>query len=258
MHSEDCLKLKEGQLDAATLTLDEVLSARAQGLQLTLVTVMNISAGADVVLSKPEIKTPQDLRGKRIGIYPSTPALLLLEALLQQGGLEQGDVELETMAVQQQPEQWRQGGLDAVISYEPTASALRRLGAGRLFDSRQAPEMIFDVLAVRSERVADLAPSLRALLKAHYRSLEHIRSNRQDAIHRIATYLQLSPVEVETALGGIILPNLNSNRAQLAADGPLCRAAERVQQLLLKTGQFSQAMDLEGLTSPAYLPSDGE
>ena len=44
-----------GRLEAAALTLDEMLTARANGADLRVILVFDISQGADVVLAKPPL-----------------------------------------------------------------------------------------------------------------------------------------------------------------------------------------------------------
>ena len=67
LSSTDNLRLlASGRLQAATLTLDEVLTARADGLDLRVVLVLDVSAGADAVMVKPHVRGLSDLAGKRI------------------------------------------------------------------------------------------------------------------------------------------------------------------------------------------------
>ena len=60
--------LKSGAVDGAGLTLDEVLRARAEGVPISVIFVCDISAGADVVLARPEITRIDQLKGKRIAV----------------------------------------------------------------------------------------------------------------------------------------------------------------------------------------------
>ena len=79
--------LAEGRADGAALTLDEVLRARADGIRLTIILVFDISAGADVVLARPNIHTLADLSGKRIGVEKTALGALVLYKLLAAAGL---------------------------------------------------------------------------------------------------------------------------------------------------------------------------
>lgn len=180
---------------------------------------------------------------------------LVLARLLEASGLAESDVTLLDLPPDRQLEAWRKDAIDAAITYEPTASLLRREGASRLFDSRQMPDSIFDVLAVRTDRIASRQDTLKALFAGHFKALEHIRINRMDAIYRMATRLDMEPREVEDALAGVALPSLRANARYLSqADGRLADAAASLSALMLGNGMLPRAVPLDGLLDPSWLP----
>lgn len=246
--------LRAGTIDAAALTLDEVLQARAQGVPLTVVLVFDSSAGADVLLARPPISRLADLAGRRVAYEPTAVGSLVLREALQRAGLTAESVTLVELSPPGQIAAWRSGQVDAVVTYEPAAAQLQREGAVRIFDSRQMPETIFDVLAVRSDRLAGRKQVLRDLLAAHFRALDYIRQNRQDAAHRIAAYHSVSSDEVLRALGGIVQPNLAGNRYALTPGSRFEAAAHRLHSLMIERHLLPGPDPLEGLLSADYLP----
>ena len=67
LSSTDNLRLvEENRLDAATLTVDEVMATRAKGVDLRIVAVLDVSEGADAVMARAGIATPEQLRGRRV------------------------------------------------------------------------------------------------------------------------------------------------------------------------------------------------
>lgn len=251
--------LADGRVDAAALTLDEMLLARSQGIALQAVLVFNTSAGADAVLSRPDIREPSQLRGKRIGAETTALGALMLDRLLARGGLTRQDVQIENLTPDAHLTIWRTGTLDAVVTYEPQVSHLMQLGAYRLLDSRQLPDTIFDVLAVRSSMAARYDNALRVLIGAHFRALGHLRHNPQDAAYRMATRLTLPGEAALLAFRGLHLPGITQNRRILAADGRLLSVAGDLSALMLRTGLLPAADTLSSLCTNAYLPEgDGE
>lgn len=253
--SDSLVALTAGRVDCACLTLDEVLRGRAAGLPLSIALVFNVSAGADVVLARSAIRQPSDLAGKRIGYEKNALGALVLHGLLSAAGLPPSAVRLVDLPPDRQFSAWQQGEVDALITYEPTATRLRRVGARQVFDSRMMPNTIFDVLAVRR----DLARAQRAVFKAviasHFRALEHLRINHQDAIYRIATRQELAPEEVERAIGGVVLPSLAANRSYLKdAGGTLAAAAGRLSGLMKAQGLLLRDDALEHLLDASWLP----
>lgn len=249
--------LHAGQIDAACLTLDETLQSRAGGVPLTVALVFDVSAGADVVLAGPAIRNLADLAGKRLGLEQNAVGALVLGKLLDAAGLPASALMLVDLPMDRQLAAWQNGEVDAVITYEPTASRLLHKGAHKLFDSRQMPDTIFDVLAVRSDRAKDRRAVLDALVAAHFRGLAHLQTNRQDAIYRIAARQGISPDEVQQALAGVVLPSLAANREYLAArDGRLIRTAKMISTLMLQRGLLKREDTLDGLITSAWLPRD--
>jgi NitT/TauT family transport system substrate-binding protein len=256
--SELLAGLRAGKLDAACLTLDETLRARAEGIPLAVAMVFDASAGADAVLARPGIPDLAALPGRRLGVERNALGELMLAKVLEHSGLTAKALTVVDLPVNQQLAAWHQGTVDAVISFEPTCTLLMREGARVLFDSRQIPETIFDVLAVRRDRVRDRRAALAALVAGHFRGLSHLQTNRQDAIYRIAARQGVRPEEVGLALGGVLLPSLAGNHAYLAAQGSrLLEAARAISTILVRSGVLAREDTLDGLVSSAWLPQEG-
>jgi NitT/TauT family transport system substrate-binding protein len=236
-----------------------MLAIRATNVPLTAVLVFDVSAGGDMLLARPSIKNLADLAGKRLGMEKNAVGALVLGKVLELTGLPTSAITLVDLPVDRQLAAWNNNAIDAVISYEPTATMLLRNGAKRLFDSREMPDTIFDVLAVRTDQTAHWRAELKGLVAAHFRGLKHIQQNRQDAIYRIAAYQKISPEEVQQALAGVMLPSLASNREYLAAkNGRLAIAAKHTSNLMVQHGLLKQPDDLVGLSSSDWLPRDDE
>ena len=251
--------LQTGEVDAATLTLDEALSVRASGVALTVVLVFDSSVGADMVMARPSIRVPADVAGRRIAVERGAVGEVVLQKLLDAAGLEKADVTVLDLAPDRQLDAWRAGAIDVAIGYEPFSSLLGREGARRLFDSRQFPGIIFDVLAVRSDRLSALRAQVDALLVGHFRALTHLRVNREDALRRIAAWRGLSFDEAERSYTGLNLPDAAGNRSYLDPTGArgILRAARELNALMLRAGRIKQADDLVGLIDPGFLPRNG-
>lgn len=252
--SGSLIGLRQGALDAAALTLDEVLSAREQGVPLKIVMVFNHSVGADVVLARDDVQHLTQLRGKRIAAEKTAVGALMLARLLKAAGLGKHEVTILDIPPDSQLRAWQEGQIDAAITYEPTASRLAQLGGVRVFDSRAIPDTIMDVLAVMPGSSAQL---VKAAVQGYLKGLEHIRLSRQDAVHRIAAWRNLSVSDVSRSLSGIHLPDLHANHAYLAENGDLLRAARQLGSTMLEAGLLKRSPVLDGLVDNRFLPING-
>ena len=246
--------LRSEAIDGAALTLDEVLLARAEGLPLSVVLVLNESLGADVVLAREGIAAPADLRGRRIAVERSAVGGVVLIKLLAAGGLKAADVTVVDLPHDRQVEAWKRGEVDAVITYAPTDARIQRMGGHVIFDSRQFPGTIFDVLALRRDRLRWRSGAVEGLIGAHLAGLEHLRVSREDAVRRIAGWRNLQVEEIERGFGGLALPDLARNRHILSAGGTLHGAAKTLCDILVQHGQLSEPDDLDDLVLTRFLP----
>jgi len=235
--TESLQALKEGKIDAAALTLDEVLRARADGIDLTVILIFNISAGADMLLAKPEFTTIQQLKGKRIGLEQGALGAIMLAKLLQQNNLTYDDIQQIPININQAYAAWQNNEVDALITYEPLASQLLANHAHKLFDSRDIPNTIIDVLAIRTKNINHHQPAIRHLIAQHFKAFNHFHNNIQDASYRMATHLQLAPEKVLTQYKGLLLANINYNKQLMQNPASsLLKNTRSLQTLMIKLG----------------------
>ncbi len=257
-NTEKLQPMLTGQLDAGAFTLDEVIQLQSQGIDLTLVALLNISSGADVVLVKPNTKPPFIHAEQRIAYEANQVGQLMLDLLLNHVGLKRDQVRLYPIPVgESQIEAWQQGKVDVVITFEPTASKLKRLGAQIAYTSRDFPQRIFDVLAVRTDRLRQHHETIKNLVKQHFIMLQRLQDQPDDSLYRIASRQKISYEEAKLALHGVILPSLNRNH-QLLGDkqGAFQQSIAHVFDLLNQHQHNALPDNLRRLDyTTAYLPS---
>lgn len=257
--SDSAALMQAGKLDAACTTLDEVLRLRAGGVPLTVALVFDVSEGGDAVIARPQVRNLSDLARKRIGVEKGALGFLMLGELLKACRLERSAITVVDVSTDRQLQAWRNGEIDAAITYEPVATLLQREGGVRLFDSRQVPDTILDVLAVRTDRVAGNAAALRALVRGHFHGLSHLNRHREDATYRIATTQGISPAEVRQAIRGVRLPSLEANREYLSGKtGRLLTVARSLSAMMVRERLLAHEDPLANLSNDTWLPLDDE
>lgn len=248
--------LAEGKADGAALTLDEVLKARAAGLALSVVMIFDISAGADMLIARSGIKQLADLKGRRIGFEPGTVGELTLTEALQLAGLTKDDIKPVRLSTNKHREAWTRNEVDAIATYEPLAGQLLGLDGIKLFDSRQIPNTIVDVLAIRDD-ILDVyhANAIQHLIAAHFRTLDYLNRNPQDAAYRIAAHIGLPAAKVLTAFKGLVLPDITNNYRWLSGASPeLLVCAGKLSNIMVKNQLLKQNDTLSSLIRPDFLP----
>src|SRR5574343_114645 len=187
--SDSLERLLNGDVHGATLTLDETLRASQQGLPLFVVLIFDVSSGADALMVKPHIKSLSDLKGARIGVETTAVGALMLKKILAKAGLLEADVEVIHITTENHLTSWHNNNLDALITYEPTATRVEQLRAIRLFDSRELPNTIFDVLAVHRDAAENYKRQLQTLIGSHFKAQRAWKTNPIDTAYRLAKRL---------------------------------------------------------------------
>lgn len=250
-----CLQaLAAGNVEAAGLTLDEVLTARAENIPLVVVAVFDVSMGADVMLARPEVEGISDLRGRRIGVEQSAVGAVMLDAILSAGGLRSDEVELVYATVDEHADMYRRGVVDALVTFEPVPALLDDEPVRRLFDSSMIPGRIIDVLAVRSDVLEQSPLALQRLVDSHFRALTLFQQQPERVKEQLARRLGIDEEWVLAAFEGLELPDLEANHRWLSAESPLLlEAAQTLQEIMLKAQLMPHPADLEGLLDGRFL-----
>jgi NitT/TauT family transport system substrate-binding protein len=227
-----------------------------KGVALEIVLVFDVSRGADAMVVRPGIATLAQLRGRGIGLEPSALGELMLAMVLEKAGLTVHDVKPVRIAYEEQEAAFQKRRIDALISYEPVIGRLMGQGAQRLISTRELPDSVFDVLAVRTEVARARADTLRATLQGHFKALEQLRSNPWDTAYRMAPHAGISAEELVDAFRGLELPDLVANRSYLGPKSShLTSVSHKLSAILLQAGILSAPAKPEGLFTDAYLPA---
>lgn len=236
---------EDGAIDAAALTLDEALLLRQSGMDVRIVLVMDVSDGADALLARPPLDSLAALKGRRVGVEDTAVGAYLLNAALQSARLRLQDVRLVPLQANEHGHAYRSASVDALVTFEPTRSQLLAEGARVLFDSRQIPGQIVDVLAVRLG--VEAAP-LQSLLEAWFGALAYLGRQPQAAAAAMSRRLRLAPAQVQAALGLIRLPDRAENRHLLSSTPPpLVGQARALAELMAEQGLARTGLDSAGL-----------
>jgi NitT/TauT family transport system substrate-binding protein len=252
------MSLATGDVEAASLTLDEFLTAREGGLDVRVILVFDESAGADVVMARPQIRALTDLRGKRIGVEHTAVGALMLAKLLEAAGLAADEVVKVALTSERHLAAYRAGEIDAVVSFEPYATQLAQAGAHRLLDSSAFPGLIVDVLAARSEALQAAPDQFRQLCAGYFRALAHLKHDPTEASKLMAQRMGIQSAEVLEALEGVRMLDLADNHAWLNAPRPrLLEVARSLADLMLTNRLLMRRPKLDGLIDARHLPPIG-
>lgn len=252
-NTESLRALRNRDVEAAALTLDEALLLSAEGHDTAVILVLDCSSGADALVARPEIGTLNDLIGRRVGVESSANGAYVLNRALERAGLAPADIEIVPLPAGDQVETYRTGLVDALVTYEPLRTQLAALGAVTLFDSRKIPCEILDVLASRREVLREREAQVEGLLRGWLAAVDYLARSPNEVATRLAPRLGLRPADYLAAAAGVEFGTLAMNCR--AFDPPpgtpgLVGRAREVAHFMKENGLMPADPSLDRLVEP--------
>jgi NitT/TauT family transport system substrate-binding protein len=204
--------LEGGELDATTLTYDQVILADARGWRLKVVMPVDYSTGGDAILASAAVRTVRDLQGRKVAFQPLSPSDFLLGYALARFGLSEQDIQPVDSTPEGVPALMASGAVDAGVTYEPSVAMILKLGGGKRFhvllSSREARGMITDVLVLKAARIAADPALATGLIRGTLDGLAFMQAHPGQAATIIARALGITPGDVRAQLPNIENPSL--------------------------------------------------
>jgi NitT/TauT family transport system substrate-binding protein len=228
---------RQGTIQAAALTLDETILLKDQGYTPVVIGIMDISEGADVIMAKPSITSIAQLKGKTIGVENSALGSYVLARVLELAGLEGEEVNVLPVSVDDHEAAYKDGVVDAVITFEPVRSELLKAGASEIFSSKEIPNEIVDVLIIDKAYLD--TPHARALLQGWAVASAQIIQQEPDAMNMVAARLGQTREEFLLSLDGLKIPS-PKEVDRMFEDGTLLKTINQIKSVMLKKELIKQ------------------
>ncbi len=146
-------QLKKGQSDMmAGITLFEFIASQKESANTVLIAVMDYSAGGDVIVLRPEIKTAMELKGKTVGVQADCVSIHLLQLYLEKNSMSLNDVTIANIPGENLGKAYVSGkSLAGIVAWSPASDEAVNAGGRIVASSKDFPEKIIDVFAVNRE-----------------------------------------------------------------------------------------------------------
>jgi outer membrane protein OmpA-like peptidoglycan-associated protein/ABC-type amino acid transport substrate-binding protein len=207
-----------GQIDVMWDTVDSwarEASLLAEGkIRGRAILMEDWSRGGDGIVALANIKSVEDLAGKKIATTEFTPSHWLLLYLLNQSGLtpqQKAALEKSLVITQDAPAaaaMFKSGKVDAAVTWEPDLSgavAARGDEAHVLVSTTAASNVIADVLVARQDVIDQAPETLAAFVAGWYEGIEAMRRDPASTNAVIGDALKLDADTVTGMLSGLKL-----------------------------------------------------
>jgi sulfonate transport system substrate-binding protein len=184
-----------GQQDFGFLGDTPAIIGKAAGINTRIVGLTSTGPRslAVVVPVKSGIKSPRDLKGKKVAVVKGSYAHHLLVLVLRKGGLTTSDIEFINLSQADIATSIANGTIDAAAIWEPLITKLETQGTVRVLADGTGIKKGALVIIATNDFVTKHRDQTKAILKAYQRGAEFIKSNPREAAQFIARDVSLSP-----------------------------------------------------------------
>lgn len=254
--------MERGDIDADMRTVGEHQGRpRTDETPGTIIGTIDVSLGGDGVLVDDTVASVADLKGRAVAIEPNIPARLLLQMALKEAGLSLDDVELREIATADTIAVFADSDIAAVGTYEPflsqAASALPDRNPRILVSSREAPDLIIDIITARDEELAANPEKFAKFLRGIYRAIDFHAADPEGFAELAAPHFGLTADEVteiiDTSLAYTPYEQAVEYLGTSDAPGSLHAAFDQIMDLNLEFGAAEVRLDPAREIDPSVL-----
>jgi NitT/TauT family transport system substrate-binding protein len=253
--SEVLKAFKNRTVEAAALTLDEIVLLAESDVPVEIILVLDISEGADVIMARPELKNIQGLVGARVAVESTAVGAYTLSRALEIHNIDINQISLVNVENSSHKDAYTNNTADAVVTYEPVRTQLLNEGAIEIFNSTAIPGEIVDVLVVHKDVIDSHADELLDISQGWFKALAQMKDEPINSYTFIASRMKVTTREAKESYIGLSLPNLNKNKAMLSTSPQsLNKTFKRLTQHMKNSGLILPGTDPKAILNPQFLP----
>ena len=253
--TESFRALRDGVVDVAAFTVDEALHYAEVYDKPKIILILDVSNGGDALVVRPDIKTLDALKGKRIGVEPSALGDYLLSRSMDfTQGIQRKDIKIVPIEVGMHLQAYKERKVDALMTYNPSKNQLIDAGAHVLFDSSQIPYEVVDVLVTNNKVMKEKKDQLIVLKKGWFQALSYIQAHRKEAMEKMGRYEHMDANEFDAAFSELLIPSMEENIEMLNdKNSHLYKAVNKLSKLMFDKGTLSSQVKTDALFDPTIL-----
>ncbi|MDH4121383.1 MAG: ABC transporter substrate-binding protein [Deltaproteobacteria bacterium] len=235
---------QEGLLEAIPLTMDETLLQSGGGVPFKVVMVFDVSHGGDVIIARKGIRRFSQLKGKKIALESNALGAYMLSRALEINRLGPSDIIPVNRDLNEQENALIQGEVDAVVTFGPVSAKLLAKGYSKVFDSRQIPGEIVDVLLVRTDYLERNPKMVASLISGYFKALDMQSNQFTIAAEFSARREGVTMEEFQQGLEGIHILTPQENLRWFGEEREdFLRRTEKLAQVMAKNKLLQQKVD---------------
>jgi len=179
--------MQNGSIDLASVGSEAFLIGLSQGVDWVMIGINPEGAYSQGLVTRKDsgIKTPADLRGKRVGLFKETTAQFGLMMILRQHGLHPNQLTLLDMPPEEQLMALENRKIDAAMTWEPWIQRMIHEADGRIVTTEGNVGVYTNVdgYSVRRQWLRDHRETAKRFLRALLMANNVVQKDPTIAIH---------------------------------------------------------------------------
>ncbi len=235
-----------GDVDAMVGTMHDAIAVLVRSHRHPVVVrVTDQSCGADQLLVRPEVANLAALTGRRIGVEVASVGPEILHYALASVGLNESEVIVVPSEPAGMADAMAAKTVDAVVTYQPYASAVAASDGRLVFSSADVREPIVDALMIDRDFLQHNPTAAAAVQRAFATAQEHIMQNPEQSYVDMGRRLGLSGPEFQVMYAQV-RPVSDAEDRAMRQSGAVMAAAARTAGLLRSLAMIED-VELTGL-----------
>jgi NitT/TauT family transport system substrate-binding protein len=238
----------KGATDGIAETVDMLVLDREEGVPSIAVMEIDLSNGADGILTTDGIKTVEDLRGRAIAVQRNYASEALLNYLLKKHGLKPSDVQKIDTEGGAAGAAFVSGQVDVAVTFQPWLSKSKERRGGKiLVSSADVPGVIVDILSIREQYLQQHPETVKKIMRSWFRALDFWKSNPAEANIIMARHYSSTAEEFSDLISGLTWPSFEENRTYFGTKqnpGHIYDVANTFVDIFLDTTQIKARPDM--------------
>jgi NitT/TauT family transport system substrate-binding protein len=199
------------KFDLSWGTSADAIQNANQDPTIKIIKLVDYSDGADGIFGRG-IKSPQDLKGKKIARENLLFENLLLQSYLDKAGLTLADVSLIDAPAATAASAFVGKQVDAAITYEPYLTKSAKAGSGKVIHSTKGTNIIADVIEARDSVIQEKRDAILAYIRAVDKAVKLVNSGNQEALAIVGKRLGATVEETKQQLSGLKIFDIEGNQ----------------------------------------------
>ena len=197
------LFISEDVQAVAITNIDAIAQLVQRDIEADVILIMNQSAGNDAILLPASIETNvHSLRGKTFGLVKYSSSHYLLERYLIRHQIPFKEVRILDTAPVNIANVFKNKQVYGVVTQNPYLSQLTDTGTAKiLFNSRQIPKEIFDIIIIQRDTLQDYPAFAQVILATWFSVMERLQGNKRgQTLEALANLADLTREQYEGQL----------------------------------------------------------